>query len=622
MGTATESADPVHLEASGPRGAQAWARLYAAFGSGIVLLSLLLKLWAMRQWSWFQDDWSYVERTVGADFLSYVFQEYNGHFMPLQFLGVWLITWLDPLNFQLATGLLALVILGGTLTWWALLHSLFGVRPQALLGLSMIAFCPLLLQPTLWWAAGLQTYSLIWGIAAVLFCQLRYLEGRGAVWLPAALGAFALSLAAWQKSLLIVIPAAMLALVLPGVARVGTTYARRRAWTSVVGLGVVAVVYACIFLFVTAQPTPGEAQLRIPGVEPMLGFALTAGLGVVLPAMVGGTWEQVTSLQGAFPLAPTWVQWATALAGFVLAAACIALRRKGVWVVLLPLAYALAAWALVVGSSRFATLGQYASMDSRYSADIIPVAALAFVYALTSTRVERKAGGAWLVTLPRWVVRSWHAISAGAIVVIIMSSLVTWSVQMDGLGPVSPRSWTDRLIGSARALGPATIFNSNAPDNVVYPAFLPDDARISRMLAPLGLPLSFNSPTDDLLIVASDGSIVPGKIAVQSQSFPGPVPGCGYLLEPGAAPVEVPLSKQMYNWDWGLEMGFLAQGPTEVLLSADLVDQSLPLPAGLGSVESVIVSSLSVVKLSVPQGSPNVCVDYLAFGPVDPAEAP
>jgi hypothetical protein len=78
----------------------------------------------------------------------------------------------------------------------------------------------------------------------------------------------------------------------------------------------------------------------------------------------------------------------------------------------------------------------------------------------------------------------------------------------------------------------------------------------------------------------------------------------------------------MYNWDWGLEMGFLAQGPAEVVLSADLAVQSLPLPAGLGSVESVIVSSLSVVKLSVPPGSPNVCVDYLAFGPVDPAEVP
>ena len=620
MGTATESADPVRLEAPGPQGAQAWTRLYAACGAGIVLLSLLLKLWAMRQWSWFQDDWSYVERTVGTDFFGYVFQEYNGHFMPLQFLGVWIITWLDPLNFQWAIALLAFVILGGTLTWWALLHALFGARPQVLLGLSMIAFCPLLLQPTLWWAAGLQTYSLIWGIGAVLFCQLRYLEGRGAVWLPATLGAFALSLAAWQKSLLILIPAVMLALVLPGVAQARSTGGRRRAWISVIALGALAVVYACVFLVVTAQPTPGEAQLRIPGIEPMLGFALTAGLGIVLPALVGGTWEQVTGLQGAFPLAPTWVQWASALTGFVVAAACIALRRKGAWVVVLLVTYSVAAWALVVGSSRFATLGQYASMDSRYSADIIPIAALAFVYALTSTRVERMGGGAWLVPLPARVVRSWHAICAGTAVAIIMSSLVTWSIQMDGLGPASPRSWTDRLIGSAQTLGPATLFDSNAPDNVVYPAFLPDDARISRMLAPLGLPLSFNGPTGDLLIVDADGSIVPGKVAVQSRSLPGPVPGCGYLLEPGAAPVEVPLSKQMYNWDWGLEMGFLAQGPAEVVLSADLADQSLLLPAGLGSVESVIVSSLGVVTLAVPPGSATVCVDYLAFGPVDPAE--
>jgi hypothetical protein len=586
-----------------------------------VLLSLLLKLWAMRQWSWFQDDWSYVERTVGTDFAGYVFQEYNGHFMPLQFVGVWLITWLDPLNFQLAIALLAVLILGGTLTWWALLHAIFGTRPQVLLGLSMIAFCPLLLQPTLWWAAGLQTYSLIWGTAAVLFCQLRYLEGRGGLWLAAALGAFVLSLASWQKSLLIIIPIAMLAFFLPGVAHASTHQARRRAWIAVLGLGGLAVAYGCVFLLVTAQPTPGEAQLQIPGIEPMLGFALTAGLGVVLPAMLGGTWEQVSSLQGAFPLATTWVQWACALMAFALAAACIAVRRKGTWVVLLPVAYALAAWALVVGSSRFATLGQYASMDSRYSADIIPIASLAFVYALTSTRAERVSDGAWLVPLPRRVVRGWHLGSVAVSGTVIMSALVTWSVQMDGLGPVSPRSWTDRLIASAQSLGPATIFDSNAPDNVVYPAFLPEDARVSRMLAPLGLPLAFNAPTQDLRVVAPDGSIRSGRVAVQSRSLPGPIPGCGYLLEPGGSAVTVPLSKQMYNWDWGLEMGFLAQGPAEVVLSTDLAEQSLELPAGLGSIESVIVSSLSVLTLSLGPGSSTVCVDYVGFGPVDPVES-
>lgn len=619
MDAATEASERSHAQDVRDRAVGGWRRLYRLLGLAIVLLSLLLKLWAMRQWSWFQDDWSYVERTVGTDLLGYVFQEYNGHLMPLQFLGVWGITWLDPLNFQLAIALLAAIILGGTLTWWALLDALFGARPQVLLALSMIAFCPLLLQPTLWWAAGLQTYSLIWGIAAVLLLELRYLRGRGLVWLVAMLGAFALALAAWQKSLLVLIPAVMMAFLLPGVASSDGTV-RRRAWTAVGCLGALAAAYGVLFLAATAGPAPGEAQLSPPGLEPMLGFALTAGLGVVLPAMLGGTWEAVTSLQGAFPLAPTWFQWASALSAFLLAAVCIAVRRAGVWVVTLPVVYALAAWALIVGSSRFATLGQYASMDSRYSADIIPVAALALAYALTSTREERGAAGAWLVTVPTRLAKAAYVACGGATVMVIMSSLVTWSTQMDALGPASPRSWTDRLVSSAKSLGPATLFDSNAPDNVVYPAFLPQDARVSRMLSPLGLPLSFNAPTEDLLVVRPDGAIGSGRVAMQSVSLPGPQAGCGYLLEPGAPVVRVPLSKFMYHWDWGLEMGYLAEGATEVLVSTDLAQQALPVRAGLGVVESVVVSSLSTVALSVAEGSARVCVDYIGFGPVDPED--
>lgn len=618
MDTATAATEATNAQDARIRAAGGWLRLYRLLGFAIVSLSLLLKLWAMRQWSWFQDDWSYVELTVGTDLLSYVFQEYNGHLMPLQFLGVWAITWLDPLNYQLAIALLALIILGGTLTWWALLHALFGARPQVLLALSIIAFCPLLLQSTLWWAAGLQTYSLIWGIAAVLLLEMRYLQGRGAVWLVAMLGAFALSLAAWQKSLLVLIPAVMVALVLPGVAASGGPV-RRRAWISVGWLGVLAAVYGAIFLAATAGRVPGEAQLSVPGIEPMLGFALTAGLGVVLPAMLGGTWEKVTSLQGAFPLAATWLQWAAALAAFGIAAVCITVRRRGAWVVALPVVYSLAAWALIVGSSRFGALGQYASMDSRYSADIIPVAALALAYAITSTREERASAGAWLVAIPPRLTKVAHGVCGGVTVAVIMSSLVTWSTQMDGLGPASPRSWTDRLLASAKSLGPATLFDSNAPDNVVYPAFLPKDARVSRMLSPLGLPLTFNTPTEDLLVVTSNGSIGPGKVVIQSVSLPGPQAGCGYLLEPGAPPMQVSLSQPMHNWDWGLQMGYLAEDATEVMVSADLVQQSLPVRAGLGVVESVIVSSMSTVGLSVDEGSPRVCVDYIGFGPVDPA---
>lgn len=324
-------------------------------------------------------------------------------------------------------------------------------------------------------------------------------------------------------------------------------------------------------------------------------------------------------LQGAFPMAPTWLQWALAAVIAALAAVGMAVRRRAMWILLMPLIYAVAAWGLVVGSSRFGSLGQFASLDSRYSADLIAPVVLAFVLLATSTRQERGQGGAWTVALPATLVRWLRIAAVAATLCIVMSSLVTWSAQMDGLGPNSPRSWTDRLLASAREAGDVVVFDSNAPDNVVYPAFLPDDARVSRMLAPLGLPLRFDVPTEAIFRVADNGAIVPGRVVAQSRTLPGPDIGCGYLLVPGAPAREVPVSKQMYNWNWGMEIGFLAQGPGTVRVGTDLTSQDVPVDQGLGTRQSVIVSSISSVWLAVTDGPGPVCVDYVSFGPVDPA---
>lgn len=595
-------------------------RVYRPAGIGIVALSMLLKLWAMRQWSWFQDDWSYVERTVDLDFLGYVLQEYNGHFMPGQFLLVWIITALSPLNYDLAILLLAAVILVATVLWWLVFERLFGRRPQVLLALAVLALCPLFIQPTMWWAAGLQVYGLLAGMAAVLLCALRYMRAPSAFWLVATSACFLGALTFWQKSFLVLIPFLWLVWVLPGIDRSPGEWRRRAVTISATVLGV-AVVYGVVFLIVTAEEVAGEARLSIPHPEALLGFALTAGLGIALPSLIGGTWQPVFGLQGAFPMAPTWLQWALGLLACAVIVLAVAVRRRAVWIVLAGATYALAAWALIVGSSRFGTLGQFASLDSRYSADLVAPLVLSGLYLVTSTAVERRTGGAWLVEITPRLAGWGRAVAMALVGVIGMSSLVTWSIQMDGLGPNSPRPWTEKFLSSARALGPAVIFDSNAPDNVVFPAFLPTDARVSRMLSPLELPLLFDVPTPQIYVVSPSGLVVPGDVAQQSRTWPGPQAGCGYYLRPGEPAVVVPVSREMYNWNWGMEMGYLSEAPSVVRVRADLSEQDVPVQQGLGSVQSVLVSSVTSVQLSVPPGSAPVCVDYVAFGPIDPAAA-
>lgn len=614
---------PVHtprrlltLWSRGQRRTDPWDRVYFAGAAGIVLLSLVLKLWAGRQWSWFQDDWSYLERTTDMPVWNYLVQDYNGHFMPLQFLVVWGITALAPLEYGLAILVLMALIAGGTLTWWALLHNVFGARPQVLLGLAIIAFCPLLIQGTLWWAAGLQVYSLSWSMAATLLFAHRYLDTGARRYAAFFLVAFVVGLLAWQKALLIALPVGFTLFLLPGVPRTGAVR-RHRLTMLCLAIIISASAYAVAFLWFTWEPVPGDASLGLPAAEPSIGFALTAGLGIVLPSIVGGTWTPIDSLQGAFPLAPAWFQWILGTAALMLLVASFALRRKSLAIATMPIAYALAAWALVVGSSRFESLGQFVSLDARYSSDLVPVVALALVYLTTSTQLERRSPGlgAWRSHLPgAWLVGLKTACAVMALSVIV-SSLITWSAQMEGLQISSPRPWVDTVLASSKSVGQAVVFDSTAPSNVIFPAFFPEDAKLSRMLAPLHLPLTFDAPTESLLTADLYGRIVPAEIGDGAASLPGNAEGCGYIVKSDQWTF-IPLNPHLPAWNWGLEFDYLTEGPStfEVRFADDgFVHQ---VSAGLGRVQGVVVSDAQVVAMRLQEGQV-ACVSGLRVGFVE-----
>lgn len=589
-------------------------RLIVISAAGLVVLSAALKLWAARQWSWFQDDWSYIERTVDLSFWDYVTQDYNGHFMPLQFALVWAISVISPLDYGLAILVSMSVIVAGLVGWCLALLKIFGARPQVLVGLAVVGFSPLLVQPTLWWASALQTYSLIGGMGWVLYWLWSYQMSGGTVRYVGVLAVYAASLLMWQKNLLIAIPAFFI-IAWVGFDRRLPSDVRRRSWIVSAGIAAVTIGYVAAFLYFTREVVPGDAQLGLPGVEPLAGFALTAGLGILLPAAIGGTWQSVESIQGAFPMAATWIQWSLGLAAVAIAVLAVALRRRAAWVILMVLVYAIAAWALVVGSTRFGSLGQFASLDARYSADIIPVLAMGFVFLSTATVEERRTDRAWIFPIPRAAAHIWQFTCGVLTIVIVCSSLVTWSLQLDALGKHSPRSWVDNLIASAKGAGSASVFNSNAPDNVVFPAFLPSDARLARMLAPLGLPLEFDAPGERLLAADDRGQLVPATIRYQTQAVQGGTPDCGYLVN-GEQWTFVPLEGPLYAWNWGVEFAYFAENPVTFEVRAPHDGFVFRAPAGLDEVQGVLVSEVDTVAIRLAE--PGVaCVTSMGIGLVE-----
>ncbi len=592
----------------------------------LVAVALMVKVWAMRQWSWFQDDWAYVELAASMSFGDFVLMDYNGHFMPLQFALAWWVTVVAPLEYSVALIVLGILVCGSTITWAALFVRIFGWKPQILLPAAILLLTPLLLPSTLWWASGLQAYALQWGMALVLLGGHEYLR-RGSPWILAGTcAAYLAALAMWQKSLLIAIVVAFLAVGLPGYPS-GGVLRRRRGWL----LGSVAAVsalWAAIFLVVPRGT--GDAGVGLPGVEPFIGFALTAGLGLVLPGLAGGPWAPLDNLQSGYPPVATVVQWLLAVSALALAVFTVLYRRRGAWIIAMPLAYAAVEWGLVVGSQRFQTLGQYAAFDTRYSADLVPVMALALAYAITATRGESngEAPPAWRservadATSPEGRrVPLLRALTVLVACAVSVSCLVSWSRGMDALSVRSPRPWVDQVLASAQAVAPANIFDSNAPDNVIMSAYFPERARLSAMLAPLGMNLTFDGMTSRLLVADAGGSLVPSELDLRAVAPPGPVPDCGYLVDRDVWTF-VPLGTELYAWNWGVRVSYFGESGSTIEVAAPSDTTSAALAPGLETVTGVLVTAADTLALRQVDGDSPVCVTELAVGLVEPRSEP
>lgn len=592
-------------------------RLVLAGLLAVNLLSLLLHAWAVMQWSWFQDDWLYVQRAASWPFIDYVLMNYNGHAMPLKFALVWLLTAVAPLEFAPAGTVLVLLIAASGVVWSGFLLRLFGPKPQVLVGVCILLLSPLLITSTLWWAAGMQTYSLQLGMGLTLWGCLEYLRSRRTVMFWLALGSFALAVLTWEKSLLILIPALFLLLVLPGVDRStrATRMASMRLGAALTG---VAVLLGALFLVITRNPVPGQADLSIPPLGEMSSFMFTAGSGLVLPGLAGGPWSGISGLTSVYPQPNYIVIWPLLALLVLVTAVGMVFRRLGWVAVLMAFVYAAAAWGLVVGSNRYRSLGEYSALDPRYSADVLPVVVLMLLYLVTATRQESGALSAWQYPLPGWTSRvaAWPLV--GLSIVLAFSCLHTWAVMMGDLILVSPRSWVDNIKRSSQEVGAVSIVNSVAPPNVVAPAFYPEAGRISAILSPLEHPLSYDVPSAEMYVVDDRGEIRLSEVRPASVALPGPAGDCGYIVN-GDQWTFVPMTEDLHAWNWGIQISYLSASPMTMEIRA--LDQTLVVsgPSGLGTLQGVLVSEIEVIALRTLNGVP-VCVPSVLVGVVEPVE--
>jgi hypothetical protein len=489
-----------------------------------VLLSAVVTIWhavvMLRGYFW-QDDFLYVYRAATTPLFEYLFQGYNGHLMPGQFLLVWLVTGWAPLNWVTAVlPLVALQVLGYVL-FWRLLIRLFGHRLEILLPFSVFVASPLVFVASSWWAYALQVVPFQAALAGALHAHVGYLrtgERRQAVTgLLWTIG----GLLFWEKALLVVpvLFAVTVVFMKDGlVFRLAAAVGRyRRLW---LGYAVAVAIYVAVYLRATST---GEGLSSAGGDNggDILTLADRMLLDTFLPGILGVPWLALRSdlppLRGVPPDA------------VVLGAGLLAvlIGVVGLWV---GRTRALVAWGLLVGylacevalvaAFRLDFIGPIIGEDVRYIADAVPVAvlcaALAFLPPITSANPSPQPE----------VTRSTVA-TLGFGTVLTVAALVTIATVTPQLGPDAGREYVRTASKALRAEPDTVLYDAPVPEDLMIPAF-GRDAWTSTVVVPLGLDVAFDKPTGDLRMLDETGA---PRDVVLKDTFaapPGPVPNCGY----------------------------------------------------------------------------------------------
>lgn len=537
------------------------------------MVTLLWRGWTISRWTWQDDDWVYLADAASMPLGDYMLQMYNGHLMPGEFLIMWVITYLAPLNFTVPLTITAVASALIVLLWGRALATVAGESTWVLMPLALLSLSPLLIRPTMWWASALQVLPLqaclAWGVLVAARMATRPTRRDTAE----LLAALAVALFFWEKAVLLVLPFVMVLVS----ARGGTLAARVRLhrWP-VAALATLGLTYSGLYLLLGRQSSDQREKginfARPPTVGETSEF-MGSGLGNLLaPGALGGPWGTMPTVSHAFSVAAPWINVATSLT-LALVVALVLLTRVGAW---LPVAgaavYTLISWALVLFSSRFVNLGTIAINDERYSVDCFSVVVLGLV--LGVARPARSSRGA----LRGWFVRP-AVLGVPLVVSLVLGNVM--AVQRIGVSPA--KHWVDTLTRDLGERDEVSLVESTAPDHVLAPSYWLEYAKTSRMLSPLRQ-VSFTEEAPQLRTIADSGRLVPVDVSKDTHSEPGPVEGCGYSIEPGAT-VAVPMSQELFSWTWVVRIDTFAAEGGEMVVDFGDEQTSLQVRSGLRSVQ-------------------------------------
>lgn len=569
-----------------------------------------------------QDDYFFHHRAFDVPLsFDFLFLTPNaGHVNPMQQLSFWLVVNLDPFGWPLVASVVVVMQTLTVVALWHVLTRLLPGRRVRLVLLAALAWSPLTLMTSLWWAAAVCLWPhLFFSLLGVLFL-VRQRDGVGRSWLNHTMivGSVVMGLL-WHERAILITPvllanAVLLADEATGWRRVTAALSRFR-W-----LWVTLALLLPAYLLVHRQITSVEGGTGDVGAWLDISWAFVGSN--VLPGVVSGPWD--ATLTGGAVEPAGWVVW-TSLALSLLIAAALMWRGGPArrWAVAFFVAYVLADLALVLaGRSGF---GRVIGLDPRYASDTLHAAVLAAAFALRGAPERfglRLSERAWA-----WRRTAVLVVAGGA---YLVGSALGTAVLVPHFQNPDDRSYVANLRADLAADPHQVIVDQLVPPGIVLP-LVGDDSLLSRVFAPLPEDPVFDEPSPRMRMVRADGHLVPVELAGSIPMQPGPVADCGWSVSD--EPTEVPLAVEIrgrlvahlgyftdteatveVSTDTWSDRFLARRGPNEMWLV--LPDEGVPVTGLTFRVDGSPTASTASTASTAPTPStaPTVCVSSLEVG--------
>ncbi len=585
----------------------------------IAAVALVVRFSVVKDSYFITDDFMLTTRALENDFgWSYLMRVHTGHLEPIGFATMWVLAHAAPLSW----GWAVFVLMAGQavllLMVWRLLVELFGRRPLLLAPYAVFAFTPLTLPGFTWLAAAIIWLPLMVSVAGAMTAHARFVrEGRARDAAVATLWLL-LGLASFEKMAVYLPFALAYTVALSPSTPLGLRpllRLLRRTWLVWVGYLAASALYLALYWAGTREAGASATYIP-PRLGPVSDFVFFSVFRTFIPAVFGGPWTWQPHSYGLAlvnsPRAFDWLCWIAAAA--LLLASLVLRSRIGRWWFALGVYLAGSLAAVAVGRVGFG--GAIVALETRYLADAAVPLVVVLAACLMPLRGESMPWTPLRASLPDWLSRrALPAVVAGGTGAVVLVAFHA----MSGYAVFSTQNPAREVVANTRRTLPqlpadAQVFDQALQPQIIGPLFEQYNL-VSRYLAPLATAaqrhdLYTRRQYTKPYMVDASGRVVPMAV-VPGATSTWPAGSC---VGANRGRVVVPLSRDLFVWDWVVRVGYVAETPTTATVRLGSASQEVHLDAGLGEVYvSLVGAGRDVVLDDIPAGT-NVCVGDVQAG--------